>query len=110
MKNYIVSTVDGLPLVNTFETKKEHEVAALTAALSGLGKGLKQGLDLGALGTIVVNGSKGRYGMRYIDNERILGMLASDLKSENELLSDIDSLTSAMQKNMIATNSLNASA
>ena len=99
MKNYMVSTTGGIPLINTFEAENEAEVAALTAALSGLGKGLKQGLDLGDLGTIVVNGSKGRYGMRYIDNERILGMLASDSMSENKLLSDIDNLTIAMQSN-----------
>jgi len=108
MKNYMVSTIDGLPLLNTFETKDESEVAAITAALSGLGQGLKQGLDIGDLGTIVVNGSKGRYGMRYIDNEHILGLLASDTQSENDLLADIDSLTSAMQNKVISMNNLPA--
>jgi len=106
----MVSSVDGLPLINTFQTDKEDEVAALTAALSGLGKGLKTGLDLGDLGSIVINGSKGRYGMRYIDNERILGMLASDNKSESELLADLDSLTLAMQKNVVPFNRENRAA
>ena len=97
MKNYMVSTIDGKPLINTFKENKEDEVAALTAAFSRLGKGLKQGIDIGDLGTIVINGSKGCYGMRYIDNEHILGILASDKKSKKELLNDIDNLTTAMQ-------------
>jgi len=44
--------------------------------------------------------------MRYIDNERILGMMASDVTSENELLADIDNLTFAMQNNEVSINSL----
>ena len=106
MKNYIVSTIDGLPIENTFNIQKENEVAALTAALSGLSKGLREDLDLGEIGTIIISGDKGCYGMRYIDNERILGMMASDVTSENELLADIDNLTFAMQNNEVSINSL----
>ena len=92
MKNYMISTTDGLSLINTFQEKQEDEVAALTAALSGLGKGLRKGIDIGDLGTIIINGSKGRYGMRYIDEERILGVLATDSMSEQKLLHDIEEM------------------
>lgn len=98
MKNYMISTIDGLSLINTFQDKKEDEVAALTAALSGLGKGLRKGIDIGDLGTIVINGSKGRYGIRYIDNERILGILATDNMSEGKLITDIEEMASALIK------------
>jgi predicted regulator of Ras-like GTPase activity (Roadblock/LC7/MglB family) len=99
MKNYMISTIDGLSLINTFQDKKEDEVAALTAALSGLSQGLKKGIDIGDLGTIVINGSKGRYGMRYIDSERILGVLATDTMSEQKLVTDIEEMASAILKN-----------
>jgi len=98
MKNYMISTIDGLSLINTFQDKKEDEVAALTAALSGLGKGLRKGIDIGDLGTIVINGNKGRYGIRYIDNERILGILATDNMSEGKLITDIEEMASALIK------------
>jgi predicted regulator of Ras-like GTPase activity (Roadblock/LC7/MglB family) len=98
MKNYMISTTDGSSLINTFQDKQENEVAALTAALSGLGKGLKSGIDIGDLGTIVINGSKGRYGMRYIDNERILSILATDTVSEKKLVHDIEEMASALVK------------
>lgn len=101
MINYMISTTDGLSLINTFQDKQEDEdeVAALTAALSGLGNGLRKGLiDIGDLGTIVINGSKGRYGMRYIDNERILGVLATDTMSEQKLIHDIEEMASALVK------------
>lgn len=88
----MISTTDGLSLINTFQEKQEDEVAALTAALSGLGKGLRKGIDIGDLGTIIINGSKGRYGMRYIDEERILGVLATDSMSEQKLLHDIEEM------------------
>ncbi|MCK5917997.1 MAG: hypothetical protein KAG34_06210 [Cocleimonas sp.] len=97
----MISTTDGLSLINTFQDKQEDEdeVAALTAALSGLGNGLRKGLiDIGDLGTIVINGSKGRYGMRYIDNERILGVLATDTMSEQKLIHDIEEMASALVK------------
>ncbi|MCK5897008.1 MAG: hypothetical protein KAG20_09390 [Cocleimonas sp.] len=99
MKNYMISTIDGLSLINTFQEKQEDEVAALTAALSGLSQGLKKGIDIGDLGTIVINGSKGRYGMRYIDSERILGVLATDTLSEQKLITDIEEMASAILKN-----------
>ena len=99
MKNYMISTTDGLCLINTFQNKKEDEVAALTAALSGLGKGLKQGIDIGDLGTIIINGSKGRYGMRYIDNNRILGVLATDVMSEQKLVHDIEEMATIILRN-----------
>ena len=92
----MISTIDGLSIINTFQNKQEDEVAALTAALSGLGKGLKKGIDIGDLGTIVINGSKGRYGMRYIDNERILGVLATGNMSEQKLITDIEEMASAL--------------
>lgn len=98
MKNYMISTTDGLSLINTFQDKQEDEVAALTAALSGLGEGLRKGVNIGDLGTIVINGSKGRYGMRYIDNERILGVLATDTMSEQKLVHDIEEMVSALEK------------
>lgn len=99
MKNYMISTTDGLCLMNTFENKKEDEVAALTAALSGLGKGLRKGIDIGDLGTIVINGSKGCYGMRYIDNDRILGVLATDAISEQKLVHDIEEMATIILQN-----------
>lgn len=92
----MISTIDGLSIINTFQNKQEDEVAALTAALSGLGRGLKKGIDIGDLGTIVINGSKGRYGMRYIDNERILGVLATGNMSEKKLITDIEEMASAL--------------
>lgn len=95
----MISTIDGLSLINTFQEKQEDEVAALTAALSGLSQGLKKGIDIGDLGTIVINGSKGRYGMRYIDSERILGVLATDTLSEQKLITDIEEMASAILKN-----------
>ncbi|MCK5812877.1 MAG: hypothetical protein KAH03_01410 [Cocleimonas sp.] len=94
----MISTTDGLSLINTFQDKQEDEVAALTAALSGLGEGLRKGVNIGDLGTIVINGSKGRYGMRYIDNERILGVLATDTMSEQKLVHDIEEMVSALEK------------
>jgi predicted regulator of Ras-like GTPase activity (Roadblock/LC7/MglB family) len=99
MKNYMISTIDGLSLINTFKAQQEDEVAALTAALSGLSQGLKKGIDIGDLGTIVINGTKGRYGMRYIDQNRILGVLATDEMSEQKLLHDIEEMASAILKN-----------
>jgi predicted regulator of Ras-like GTPase activity (Roadblock/LC7/MglB family) len=98
MKNYMISTTDGSSLINTFQDKQEDEVAALTAALSGLGEGLRKGVNIGDLGTIVINGSKGRYGMRYIDNKRILGVLATDTISEQKLVHDIEEMVSALGK------------
>jgi predicted regulator of Ras-like GTPase activity (Roadblock/LC7/MglB family) len=92
----MISTIDGLSIINTFQNRQEDEVAALTAALSGLSKGLKKGIDIGDLGTIVINGSKGRYGMRYIDNERILGVLATGNMSEKKLITDIEEMASAL--------------
>ncbi len=99
MKNYMISTTDGLSLINTFQDKQEDEVAALTAALSGLGKGLRKGIDIGDLGTIIINGSKGRYGMRYIDDQRILGVLATDSMSEQKLLHDIEEMATTILHN-----------
>ncbi len=99
MKNYMISTTDGLSLINTFQDKEEDSVAALTAALSGLGKGLRQGIDIGDLGTIIINGSKGRYGMRYIDDERILGVLATDTMSEQNLVHDIEKMATTIRQN-----------
>ncbi len=99
MKNYMISTTDGLSLINTFQDKEEDEVAALTAALSGLGKGLRKGIDIGDLGTIIINGSKGRYGMRYIDDQRILGVLATDSMSEQKLMHDIEAMAETISHN-----------
>ena len=99
MKNYMISTTDGLSLINTFQDKEEDEVAALTAALSCLGKGLREGIDIGDLGTIIINGSKGRYGIRYIDDERILGILATDSMSEQKLVHDIEEMASTIRQN-----------
>jgi predicted regulator of Ras-like GTPase activity (Roadblock/LC7/MglB family) len=99
MKNYMISTTDGLSLINTFKEKQEDEVAALTAVLSNLSQGLKKGIDIGDLGTIVINGSKGRYGMRYLDDKRILGVLATDTMSETKLLHDIEEMAIAILKN-----------
>ena len=95
----MISTTDGLSLINTFQDKEEDEVAALTAALSGLGKGLRKGIDIGDLGTIIINGSKGRYGMRYIDDQRILGVLATDSMSEQKLMHDIEAMAETISHN-----------
>ncbi len=95
----MISTTDGLSLINTFQDKEEDEVAALTAALSGLGKGLRKGIDIGDLGTIIINGSKGRYGMRYIDDQRILGVLATDSMSEQKLMHDIEVMAETISHN-----------
>ena len=99
MKNYMISTTDGLSLLHTFREDEEAEVAALTAALSSLGKGLKKGIDIGDLGTIVINGSKGRYGVRYIDQKHILGVLATDGMSEQRLVADIEAMVFSIQNN-----------
>ncbi len=96
MKNYIVSTIDGRPLINTFQDEHEEEVAAITAALSGLSKGLKNGVDIGNLNTIIINGSNGRYAMRYIDEERVLGVLSPITIPEKQLMIDVENLTTAM--------------
>jgi predicted regulator of Ras-like GTPase activity (Roadblock/LC7/MglB family) len=99
MKNYMISTTDGLSILHTFKEREEAEVAALTAALSGLGKGLKKGIDIGDLGTIVINGSKGRYGVHYIDQKRVLGVLATDGMSEKTLIADIEEMVFSIRNN-----------
>jgi len=95
----MISTTDGLSLLHTFKEDEEAEVAAFTAALSSLGKGLKKGINIGDLGTIVINGSKGRYGVRYIDQKLILGVLATSQMSEQKLVDDIENMVFSIRNN-----------
>ncbi|MCK5812876.1 MAG: roadblock/LC7 domain-containing protein [Cocleimonas sp.] len=100
MNNYIVSKIDGTPLINTFQNKhEESEIAAVTAALSGLSKGLKNGLDIGSLNTIIINGSNARYAMRYIDEGHVLGVLSPVSTPEKQLMDDVENITTAMTNN-----------